>query len=104
MFGENNRCCIFAKGFAKISAIFVNFRYEIFTKTKINFCKNYRENVKTKIFVSTLIENIWTNFSARGIFSNPSCFLKYCMCFCHMLILLRFFNILTIDGVYFTRA
>jgi hypothetical protein len=36
--------------FPKISAIFVNFRSEIFAKTKINF----RENEKTKIFVSTL--------------------------------------------------
>jgi hypothetical protein len=31
--GENNRFCIFSK----ISAIFVNFRKEIFAQTKINF-------------------------------------------------------------------
>jgi hypothetical protein len=41
---------IFAKIFAKIFVIFVYFRLKIFAKTKINF----RENAKTKIFVSTL--------------------------------------------------
>jgi hypothetical protein len=38
-----------------IFVIFVYFRLKIFAKTKINFRKNFRENAKTKIFVSTLL-------------------------------------------------
>jgi hypothetical protein len=54
--------CIFAKTFAKIFAkvfvIFVYFCLDIFAKTKINFRENFRENAKTKIFVSTLFDDI----------------------------------------------
>jgi hypothetical protein len=44
--------------FAKISAIFVNFCYDIFAKTKINVRKNFCQNAKAKIFVSTLAKTV----------------------------------------------
>jgi hypothetical protein len=40
--------------FAKIFAIFVSFRIQIFAKSENEFSRNFRENTKTKIFVSTL--------------------------------------------------
>jgi hypothetical protein len=48
----------------KISAIFVNFRYEIFGKMKINF----RENAKTKIFGATLAKTVkWGEGAQQGV-------------------------------------
>jgi hypothetical protein len=47
---------IFAKIFTKVFVIFVYFHLNIFAKTKIKFCENFRENAKTKMFVSTLLQ------------------------------------------------
>jgi hypothetical protein len=41
--------------YAALFAIFVNFRSEIFAKTKINFRENFFD-AKTKIFVLTLLD------------------------------------------------
>jgi hypothetical protein len=42
----------------------VNFCYEIFAKTKINF----RENAKTKIFVSTFAKTVkWGEGAQQGV-------------------------------------
>jgi hypothetical protein len=59
---ENARVYIFAKTFAKIFekifAIFVHFRKKIFAKSEKKFLRKFRENEKTKIFVSTLVTTI----------------------------------------------
>jgi hypothetical protein len=47
---ENARFYIFAK----IFDIFVHFRKKIFAKSEKKFSRKFRENAKTKIFVSTL--------------------------------------------------
>jgi hypothetical protein len=45
--------------FAKISAVFFNYRYEIFAENE-----NFRENAQSIIFVSTLLYTVYCNLLA----------------------------------------
>ncbi len=45
----------FHENFRENFRYFRNFRKEIFAKSENKFSRNFRENTKTKIFVSTLI-------------------------------------------------
>jgi hypothetical protein len=49
--------------FVKIFAIFVHFRKKIFAKSEKKFSQKFRENAKTKIFVSTLINSLLFTWS-----------------------------------------
>ncbi len=48
----------FRENFRENFRYFRNFRKEIFAKSENKFSRNFRENTKTKIFVSTLVETV----------------------------------------------
>jgi hypothetical protein len=71
--------------FAKIFVIFVNFRNEIFAKNENIFSRKFRENAKTKIFVSTLLPTLAIFFvqiakSLLSVFRGSGSSRNGCVC------------------------